>query len=142
MPRLSTTLTNKPEVTTTVKKQVQIKPGLRIALVDALNTYEELYLQSKTIEDRIAKAKEKITDLRNETGESELEVDDFKTQLIATEGTSMTKANLLKAGVTMKQIEKATKKVQRKPYELITSPRIVADQQRRKAEKKAEAEDE
>lgn len=141
MPRLTATVTRTPEVTTTVKQEVKLKPGLKIALLNELRAYEQEYIELKAMEETLERRKERIMDLRNSTGESELMVDDFKTQMIAGESTSRTVKSLLAAGVTMKQIEKATKKTPKKPYELISSPRLAEDSARRKALKKAKGED-
>lgn len=141
MPRLSATVTMTPKVTTTVETTVKLKPGLKIALLNELKAYEQEYIELKAMEESLDRRKVRISDLRNSTGESELMVDDFKTQMIAGESTSRTVKSLLGAGVTMKQIEKATKKTPKKPYELISSPRLAEDSARRKALKKAQGED-
>lgn len=121
--------------------QVTLRPALKTALLNELNLYEQDYLLLKSVEDRLDQRKSRIRELRETTGESKLQIDEFTTQLIAKEGKKLNKKKLFRY-ITPEKYESCRESVPQRPYELIQSPRLAEDAARRRALKKEEDSDE
>lgn len=110
MPRLSQT------VTTTTTTVVKLTPALKKKLIVELKTYTSLRDQKKALELAMKKHSGAVEEIMETAGESSLEVDGFKTTIIAPVRKKLDPKRLVALGVSTETIAKATTEVPGTPY--------------------------
>lgn len=116
------TLTGSPTVTATTTHKVALKPTVKRRLLQELKAFAELKGQLKAIEHAMEGHKGAIAAIREETGETTLELEGFKITYVTPTRSSLDKGLLLAQGVSMAQIEQATTVVPTKPYVKVSLP--------------------
>ncbi len=119
---MSQTQTASAPVTTTAPRPVSLRPSQKRALLTELRTYAELKSQADAIKLAMDKHKAKVATLREEIGETNLEVEGFKVSYVTPTRKELDKQLLLAQGVTIGQIENATVVKPVKPYVKISLP--------------------
>ena len=110
MPRLSQT------VTTTTTTVVKLTPALKKKLMVELKTYTTLRDQKKALELAMKKHAGTVEEIMETAGESSLEVDGFKTTIIAPVRSKLDPKRLVALGVSTETIRKATTETPGTPY--------------------------
>lgn len=110
MPKLSQT------VTTTTTKVVKLTPALKKKLLVELKTYTSLRDQKKALELAMKKHSGTVEEIMETAGEASLEVDGFKTTLIAPVKKKLDPKRLVTLGVSTETIAKATTETPGTPY--------------------------
>jgi hypothetical protein len=102
--------------------EVVLKPALKKKLLTKLKMYQELALQLATIKGAMAKGRDDIDALREETGEKSLAIEGFKATLVEPIRSKLEPKKLLAQGVTLAMLELATVVKPGKPYLKVTCP--------------------
>ncbi len=124
MPSISAT------VTATATRVIKLSPTLKKQLLTKLRTYASLTTQKKALDHAMKGHRTDVESIMEEVGESKLEVEGFKTTLIApvTKKTDLDllRRKLLSAGVKLDVVDRAiaaaTTETPGTPYVKITAP--------------------
>lgn len=113
-----------PTATTTQTRTVTIRPTLKRKLLTELKTYAEIKSQVKVLEHALDGHKTAIEAIREETGESTLELEGFTITRVQSDYTSITKELLLQFGIPMSTIEEiwAAGRRAKKPFTKVSLP--------------------
>lgn len=111
------------KATTTVTKEITIKPKTMLALRTKLKTYAGLKKQLDDIQEKMDTAKGEIGELRESTGEDALSIDGFSLALVQPVRKVLNHQKLLELGCAVAWIEEATENHPTKPYEKISCPK-------------------
>ena len=109
-------------VTATTTHELKLKPTTKRKLLTELKAYAELKTQRDAIDHAMKGHKNTVEGLLEETGESSLSIDGFKTTLVAGTRKSLDRKKLIAAGVTQAQLEAGTTETLNTPYVKITIP--------------------
>lgn len=110
------------KATTTVTKEVTIKPKTLQKLREELKGYAKLKAEIDALTEKLAKKKETIGELRESTGEDKLTVDGFSLALVQPVRKVLNHEKLIALGCAVSWIEEATEHKPTKPYEKVTCP--------------------
>jgi hypothetical protein len=102
--------------------EVTLTPAVKKKLLTKLRVYQELATQVKTLQAAMAKGRDEIDVLREETGEKSLSLDGFKATLVEPVRSKLIPKKLLAQGVTWAMIEAATEIKPGKAYCKISCP--------------------
>lgn len=116
------------EVTATTTHSLELKPTIKKRLLTALKTYVELSAQAKVL--KLAKSKQAsiVEEIQVELGESSLEVDGFKSTIVAGVSRTLDKKRFVQLGGRLDLLEAAMVDKPKKPYVKITAPGTSADE--------------
>lgn len=116
MPKLSA------NVTVSTTKEVRIEPRLRRKLLQELRTYQSLKQTLDATQAAMDKIKATVSEIRDSTGEMSLELEGFKTTLVAPIRKVFDPKEFVANGGDMQIYNNSIKDVPSKPYEKITMP--------------------
>lgn len=121
MPKLTTT------VTTTATTVVKLAPALKRKLLTTVKTYAGLKTQREALDHAMKGHRATVEELMEEAGQTTLDIEGFKTTIIAPVKTKLDPKKLLGLGVSADIIEKATISTPGRPYVKITTPGTKGD---------------
>ena len=121
MPKLTTT------VTTTATTVVKLAPALKRKLLTTVKTYAGLKTQRDALDHAMKGHRATVEELMEEAGQTTLDIEGFKTTIIAPVKTKLDPKKLLGLGVSADIIEKATISTPGRPYVKITTPGTKGD---------------
>jgi hypothetical protein len=116
-------LRQQAKATTTVTKEISIKPKTLQALRLKLKTYAALKRQLDETQAKMDEAKGEIGELRESTGEDALSIDGFSLALVQPVRKVLNHEKLVALGCAVAWIEEATENKPSTPYEKITCPK-------------------
>ena len=116
MPALATT------VTATTSHELKLSPAIRRRLMMQLRDYQELAAKRTAIETGMAICRAEIAEIQTELEESSIELEGFKSTLVAPMKSVFDKKTFVRIGGRLDLIEAATSKVPGKVYVRITPP--------------------
>lgn len=116
MPKLS------PTVTVSTTKEVRLEPKLRRKLLLELRTYQTLKQTLDATQAAMDKHKATIAELRDSTGEMSIEIEGFKTTMVAPIRKVFDPKEFVANGGDLQIYNNSIKDVPSKPYEKITMP--------------------
>ena len=119
MPAFATT------ITATTSHELKLSPAIRRRLVTQLRTYQELATKRTAIETEMANCRAAIAEIQTELEESSIELEGFKSTLVAPMKSVFDKKTFVRIGGRLDLIEAATSKVPGKIYVRITPPGAV-----------------
>lgn len=108
--------------TATVTKQVKLLPSVKRQLLVELQAAHKAKLAKDAAEERYDKAKAKIRELREATGEDTLEVDGYTITNVVGTTTSWDEKKMLRHGLSVAEIESFKTVKPKKAYEKVTFP--------------------
>lgn len=108
--------------TVSTTRDIVLSPELRRALLVEFRAYQKLQKQRKDIEAKMDAVKAKVSALRDSTGEQSLELDGFKTTLVAPTRRKFNPKTFVKLGGDIDIYNQANEETLAKPYELISVP--------------------
>lgn len=111
------------KATTTVTKEIAIKPKTLQKLRLELKSYAGLKAQLDSIQTQMDEKKASIGELRESTGEDKLSIDGFSLALVQPIRQVLNHQKLIELGCAVAWIEEATESKPSTPYEKITVPK-------------------
>lgn len=111
-----------PTVTVSTTREVKLEATTRRKLLTKLRTYEGLHTQKRVIDLAMAKLKDEVGAIRNETGEQSLELDGFKVTLVAGTRKKFNPKKFVQLGGDIDIFNQANEETLVKPFEKITLP--------------------
>ncbi len=112
----------KQTVTVSTTQELVLAPKVRRQLLMELKVYQELKAQRDAIELAMDKHKAAIGAIRDETGEMSLEIDGFKTTLVAGSRKKFNPKKYVTLGGDLDLYNQAVEEKPTKPFEKITCP--------------------
>lgn len=109
-------------VTATTTHTITIEPKLRRQLLKELRLWAELHAQEKAIKLAKAKHAKTVEDIQTEVGESTLDLEGFKSTIVAPMRKKLDKKKFVALGGKLDLLEKATVETPGKAYVKITPP--------------------
>lgn len=124
MPRLET------QVTTTVKNEVKLSPRVRRTLLVNLKEYAALKTQRDAIDHAMVKHKTVVGGILDESGAKSLELEGFRTTIVAPVREVLDEKMLITLGVPPDVIQQAKVKRETTPYVKISQLGVKEDGER------------
>lgn len=110
------------KATTTVTKEVTLKPTTKRKLLQELRTYAGLKRQRDEVDESMSVHKATIGELRESTGENAIALEGFKVSLVSPIRKVLNHKKLIELGCAVAWIEEATESVPSKSYEKVSVP--------------------
>ncbi len=117
MPKLATTATVKTVT------EVKIDPRLRKKLLTDMKAYCQLSAERAALDARMDALRGKISDLRDETGETSLNIDGYTTTVVMPIRKVFDEKAFVLNGGDLQVYNNSMKDVPSKPYEKVTAPK-------------------
>lgn len=111
-----------PMATVSTTKEVKLEPKLRRKLLTEFRTYQSLKQTLDATQAAMDKHKAVIAELRDATGEMSLEIEGFKTTMVAPIRKVFDPKEFVANGGDLQIYNNSMKDVPSKPYEKITLP--------------------
>ena len=108
-------------------KVVRLGPGVNRKLLTTVKTYAGLKTQRDALDHAMKGHRATVEELMEEAGQTTLDIEGFKTTIIAPVKTKLDPKKLLGLGVSADIIEKATISTPGRPYVKITTPGTKGD---------------
>lgn len=108
--------------TATTTHEIKLSPQVKKKLLTAYRTYAELSLQKKAIKAAQAKLAKTVEDIQVDLGETHLEVDGFKSTIVAPVQRKLDKKLFVSLGGRLDLLEAASPGKPGKSYVKITAP--------------------
>ena len=109
-------------VTATTSHELRLSPAIRRRLMEQLRDYQQLATRRTTIDAAMAACREAVAEIQTELEESSIELEGFKSTLVAPMKSVFDKKTFVRIGGRLDLIEAATSKVPGKVYVRITPP--------------------
>lgn len=109
-------------VTATTTQEITIAPKLRLKLLTKFKLYEQQKLLLDSVQEKLDAIKAEIAEIRDETGETSLELDGYKTTLVAGERKKFNPKKFIAAGGDLAIYQQAIEIKLNKPYEKVSGP--------------------
>ena len=109
-------------ITATTTHQIKLSPSIKTKLLTALRTYVELAAQKKVIEHAQKLLRKTIEAIQVEVGESSLEIDGFKSTIVAPIRKTLDKKRFVALGGDLDILERSYVEQPGTSYVKITSP--------------------
>jgi hypothetical protein len=109
-------------VTATTTQEIVLKPSVRQKLQLKFKTYAQLKAQRDAIDEKLDALKGDIGAIRDSTGEMSIELDGFKTTLVAGSRKTFDPKRFVAAGGDLDIYNQAIVEKPNRPYEKVTVP--------------------